>query len=989
MKTSTIALEGGNRIRIHHPKESIQTRFVGRRRELSLLLRALPIDPKPAGQFVVLSGEAGIGKTRILSEVADIAIDHGVKVLWSQLSEDPAVPPYFSWRMALRSYLHQANSDQLIADAGSGASEIATIVPELADALDVEPKHDESGSPAARFQLFDSVARFLQRASGRSPLLLLFDNLLAADRSSLALLEYFSFQIAGSPIAVICAIRDSDLTRKHPMRNALSTLSRSAGFSHIRLEGLPEEEVAELLQQHVGCRLPRTFIDEVQKRGDGNPLFVAEVAAMLLKRKPDEWAVSGGFNFAVPDSLRSVIADRIEDLPERTTVLLRIASVLGRSFELIDLAGLARRSIGSVQRALSAAEEFGIVSSDGRGEYSFTHAMFREVLYAESATIQRVALHRRAGELIEKRYGDQLREHLAALAYHFFEAAQSDQQQKAISYCVQAGDSASKQRAYSEAIGSFERALQVVEYLADDNDELRFELLHKIGLAQYQAAELNRSIEVLLKACVLAYRRNWWNQLAEVLFLFQLVCQESGYHHVSSVPLHEEVLNNLPADDQACRAKTLVSLSRAYRSVGDPELAASTYERGLKLARTTGDKHLILVCLRKGAWSVGRLPERIEEGLSVSREALSLATELNQREARLDALVDTAFQLSDVGAIAELEMTLSELRRLVTREQQMHFNNLVTGFQTSIAILRGDWKRAVQGAREGLRHLPLQGVNGLRGRFGFQMFAIHRAQGLLKSVHELADQIISEGFNQKFWLPGQILLHCELGQLPEARRAIRDLGDLSRLPRDDLFLVSLIFLADAVVAVRDKDRCRVIYELLCPYKGLNATLPGTLMLGTVSGYLGSLAAANGDLVEARSLFEESLIHNESMNARPALVRSKVELARLLLANEQESERVRARGLIEDARRDAVELNLRPLKQLADELGNRSVIGHLTDREVDVLRSIAAGLSNRHIADKLCISTSTVATHIRHIFRKTGVRNRTSAAEFGRRSGLLG
>jgi DNA-binding CsgD family transcriptional regulator len=978
----------GQTIRIHLTTESTQSQFVGRTHELKLLLRSLPLEPRSGGRMVVLAGEAGMGKTRLLSELADIAGGRGVKVLWSQLSEDPAVPPYFSWRLALRSYVQQTTKSELAADAGSAAPMIATIVPELADFLDVRPRHDNSDSPAARLQLFDSITRFLLRAAARQPLLLMFDNLQAADRSSLALLENFSHQLAGNPVAVVGTLRDSDLARKHPLRESLTKMSRSAGFTRIALEGLSKAEVAELLQLHIGYRPPASFVEAVQHRSDGNPLFVAEVAAMLLKRNPDELLTRNGFHFKVPGSLSNVIADRLDELPTRTTDILRVASVLGRSFDLIALAGLANRSVEPVRRDLEAAESSGIVGSVIRDKYSFAHALFREVLYAENNNIVRLALHKKAGEQIEKRHEEDLDAHVAELAYHFFEAAQSGEENKAMKYCMRAADHACKQRAYSEAVASLESALQVVDVLVENNNELRYDLLKKIGLAQYQAGELNRSTDSLLKAFVLAYRNRWWNKLADALFLFQLVCQQSGYRHISSVPMHKEVLENLSGDDKSMRAKMLVSLSRAYRSIGDPELAASTFEKGVVLARAVGDKNLLLTCLRKGAWSAGRLPSRIKDGLDISREAFSLATDLQKPEFQLDALVDTIFQLCDIGAIDEVEEGLLELRRIVAREQQTHFDNLVIGFETSVSVLRGDWKRATASAREGLRHLPLQGVYGLRGRFGFQMFAIQRAQGLLEGVQDVAERIISSGNSEQHWLPGQILLHCELGQLPQARRAIRTLGDLRRLPRDDLFLVSLIFLADAAVAMRDTERCRIIYELLRPYSELNATLPGALMFGAVSGYLGSLALATGNLAEARRWLDKALIFNKAMHARPALARTKVDLARLLLANETESDRERSCRLLEEARGAATDLNLRSILRLADELDDGVDAGNLTDREIDVLRNIAAGLSNRHISDKLSISTSTVATHIRHIFRKIGVKNRTSAAEFARRRGLL-
>ncbi|MDX1507650.1 MAG: LuxR C-terminal-related transcriptional regulator, partial [Woeseiaceae bacterium] len=842
--------------------------------------------------------------------------------------------------------------------------------------------------PADRYQLFDAVSRFLFRAARRQLLLILFDNLQFADRSSLVLLEHFCLQLAGQPVTVIAAFRDSDLDRIHPLRRSLDVLSRSAGAVRVSLNGLSRGEVAELLQIQIGYRPPASFVDGVHERSDGNPLFVVEVGEMLLRHNPDVSLTRAGFHFRVPDSLRDVIAGRLDELPKQTSALLGVAAVLGRDFDLAALADLAGQSEQATARALEPAEAASIVTPTAANHYVFAHALYREVLYAEHSTIQRANLHRKAAELLEQRLLAGADDCLAKVAYHFFESAQAGTERKSIAYCRQAAEAASRQRAYGEAVALLDCALQVAAVSSTTNDREQFELLRQAGRAQYQAGELSDATSTVMKAAIFAYQHGWWDELAHTLFFFQLICQQSGYRHISSVPLHTEVLDNIDAANVELRAKTLASLAMAYRTAGKPREAAETFREGVGLARSCNDPELLLECLTKGNWSVGRMPENVREGLEVSREALVLATELGHRDAMLDALVDIIFQLCDLGEIDEVENQLRRLRDIADKERQPHFKNIVRGFETATAILKGEWAEARRSAQEGLRRQPMQGVFGLRGRFGFQMFAIQKAQGLLGDVQDVAERIIAQGRGTRLWIPGQILLHCELGQLPQARRALQTLGDIRQLPRDDLYLTALIFLSEACHVLGDVPRCRLLYESLLPYRELNATLPGTLMLGAVAGYLAPLAFTIGQADEARQLFAEGIALNRAMHARPALARVQIDFARILAASGVESEHARARQLLADARRVAVELGLQPIIDRVDEVSGGSGFGELSKRETQVLRVLASGASNVQIADQLNISNSTVATHIRHIFRKTGVSNRTEAADLARRNGLL-
>jgi DNA-binding CsgD family transcriptional regulator len=836
--------------------------------------------------------------------------------------------------------------------------------------------------------MYDSVTRFLLALAEHQPLVILLDNLQLADRSSLGLLGYFCQHLAGRRLLVVVAYRDSEFERYKQLRPTLSTLSRTNGFTKLAMRGLSRPEVAELLRRFLGTSPPNTVLETVFNQSGGNPLFVSEVGSMLARTAPDRSLSDRGHHFAVPESLREVIATRLYELPEETRRMLRVASIVGREFDLPCLADLAEAGRCDVAQALQAAEDAGVIESTGPDRFQFHHVLFREVLYAEHNTVSRVLLHRRAGEHLEQRYRDRLQSHLTQLAYHFFEAAQTGREDKAIHFCRHAAKSAMARRAYTEATALLEQTLEVERLRASGGDSTRFELLMELGQAQYQSGHLTASTTTLMKAAIMAHGKRWWSRLAKALFQFQHLCQQSGLRHIASIPLHRAALNNIPESSVALRARALASLASAHRTNGDAASAVRSFRKSIALARELDDPQVLLACLWKGAWIIGREPKGVRKGLEVSLEALDLARAQGSVLAELDSLADAVFQLCDLGDIALLERRLGELRTLAVKERHVHFQILVSGFDTELAILRGQWEPAMHLARNALRWQPLAGVIGLEGRFAFQMFFIEAARGDLMKLVDRANRFIGDSEQSRLWLPGQILLHCELDQESRAREALDRLGDVRALPRDDLYPVALAYLADACARLGDTLRCKQLIELLMPYRGLNVTLPGTLMLGAASGYLAMLAVAVRRDRFARTLFEEAIELNSDMQALPVLARVQVEYARLLQGSKCNEDQLRARELLDDSAAIAERLMLKPLAGRIESLRKNSGNGRLTRREVQILELIAEGNSNLHIADALHVSHSTVATHIRNIFRKIGASNRTEAAEKARRSGLI-
>ncbi len=957
--------------------------FIGRAQDLEAVRGTLPGSASAQGHIVAVSGGPGIGKTRFLAEIGRMAEARGLGVLWSQAIEDPAVPPYFAWLLLLRGALQRCSDEALAADAGSGAADLADLVPELRDRLKL-PDAPVAPDPAvSRLQLFDAVTRFLLAAAQRQPLVLLFDNLHLADRSSIEMLEYYCHHITGSSVTVICAYRDEE--QDEALQAALIRLSRSAGFVRIALPGLTRDEVAMLLQARAGRPAAAAVVDAVFEQSDGNPLFVSEVGDELARRAQTAAFHGVGARFKVPDSLHTVITTRLASLPGATCRLLGTAAVLGRDFDIEALAALENTTAGEVLRSLEPAEAAGIVEALGTGRLRFRHALFREVPYAGHGSGRRTELHRRAAEHIERRFADDLENQLPQLAWHCFQAAPAGLAAKAVDYCTRAGDGAAAHRAFREAASLYEQALKAAALCAEPDREKEFTLFMALGQAQVRAGQLIAGSETLMKAAVLAHHRKWWLRLAEAIIAFHRVRVLTNVRHIASSPLLQSAIEHAAPASEELRARLHAALVIERHLSGQGEESIALFREGIALARRCADPVVLVQCLQGLTYLVEVPPP---ERAAILREAIELARGTARPEVLLDAMVYLPYVLCEMGEIDEVRQLLPELGELVRKQRHPHYRNVSLGYETALAILEGNWGEAMRKALESVRQAPLQGVVGLEGRFGLQMFAIQRARGALGEVAPLAGRLIGDLGDSKVWRPGQVLLLCELGQLQQARAALARLRSVDSLPKDDMYLLSLVYLAEACVRLQDRARCRELFERLLPSRGWNVSLGAALMLGAASGFLAPLAVVLGRYAEARKLFEEALVMNARMGARPALARNCVDYAGLLQRTGREADKAHARQLLGQARSIAEALELKPVQAMIEVLEQDAAGGFLTARELDVLRLVAGGASNKKISRELHISHSTVTTHVRNILRKIGASNRTEAAEYARRSGLL-
>lgn len=320
----------------------IKPRVLHRRRlrwpaeELGELRASLDESLAGRGKLAMLVGEPGIGKTRTAQELTSYAVTRGAHVLWGRCHDQPGMPPFWPWLQAIRPYVRHQQPDRLRSEMGPGVADIAEIVPELLERFpEIQPPPTVEPDQA-RFRLFDSLATFLKAASQSQPLVIVLDNLHWADKPSLLLLEFLGQEIEESNLLIVGTYRDIDLSRQHPLSEALGELARQTSFHRFVLGGLSLEDVGSFLQSDAGIEISDGLTDIIHSHTEGNPLFVTEVVRMLqqegnlpLQGTPEP----AELNIKMPQGVREVIGRRLNRLSDGCNEVLTIASVIGREFE--------------------------------------------------------------------------------------------------------------------------------------------------------------------------------------------------------------------------------------------------------------------------------------------------------------------------------------------------------------------------------------------------------------------------------------------------------------------------------------------------------------------------------------------------------------------------------------------------------------------------------------------------------------------------------
>ena len=859
--------------------------FVGRDRELAELLACLDAARGARGAVVLVAGEPGIGKSRLAGEFATRAREQGARVLSGRCWEAGGAPAYWPWVQSLRAYLRDAGAEAVRAQLGTGAGVIAQMLPELREIVPDLPPPPSLESEGARFRLFDATATFLRNAAGATPLVLVLDDLQAADTPSLLLLQFLAGAVADARILVVGAYREVDLRGDHPLRATLAELSRHDTTRRLTLGGLTELDVSRFIALTTEVDAAEPLAAAIHDRTEGNPLFVDEVVRLLAAQGRLVGLEDAG-RPAIPPTVREVIAQRLAHLPEACTDLLMRAAVVGREFSLLTLGRVAGDEPLDVLDPALAAHVV-VEVPEVRGRLRFSHGLIRDALYEELPPGRRSRTHRRIGEVLERVYAPDPETHAAELAYHFFEGAQSGDADKALRYAIVAGDRAGASLAYEEAVRLYRMGLELLDGLDAVDEQVRCDLLLAVGDAEMRAGDGDRAKESFWRAAEIARREQLRERLARAALGYggRFVWSRAGSDS-RLVPLLEEALAAVEPGDSGVRARLLARLAGAFRDPPFRDRAAALSHEAVAVARRQGDPAALAYAL-DGRHVVIWGPDAREERAAIVAELAELVDEAADEERAFQGHFWRLEAALELGDLTEVRAELGAATRIAQRLKQPAQLWYVAVTEALLALLVGSF-----GEAEGLIERAL----GLGQRaqswealayYRMQMYALRSAQGRLEELEATIVRSLEE-------YPGYPIFRCvlaalydELGRELECASAFETLAadDFVALPRDEEWLYGMTLLAPVCASLGDERRAGLLYGLLAPYGDRNALSVPDVAAGAVARSLGVLAAATGRREEASGHYEDALAMNERIGALPWLARTRHDYGRMLQAHD--------------------------------------------------------------------------------------------------------
>lgn len=600
--------------------------FVGRAGQLRELRAHW--DHARAGQmvFVVLSGEPGIGKTRLATEFARRVHAEGTNVLFGRSDERPLMA-YQPVAEAVGWHLSQRTPSEVDALLGEEGPDIARLVPNLGGRHDEIAPAPTTDPESARYRLFSAVRTLLGRLATSGPLVLVLDDLQWADEPTLLLLRHLARR-SDLPLLVIATYRDTDVDDDHPVALTLADLRREEWCFHLRLLGLEEPEVRSLLGQAAGEDAPAGPARALRERTQGNPFFLGELIGHREHAGAFSMIEDGGSG--VPDGVKTVVARRVSRLSEEAIRIVTVAAVMGSQFDITPLERVLELSPDAVLESLEEATRRGLLVEvpSTYGVYRFSHALIRDVVYARLSATRRVRMHQRIGKCLEAISRGDAGHDVAQLAYHFTLAAAVGESDKAVRYSAEAAKLALRGLAYEEAERYYRSALESLELAPRRDDARRADLLLALADAEDRRGDVDAALDSVLAAAEVA-RRTESPELLCRAALTLARCRTTRPGESMKSNLLEEALQWLPASDSSMRVQVLAALAQHRAARADDD--GSYGVEAVAMARRLGDEKVLMTALQARLAALGS-PEHWEARLATSVELTELSHRLGEHD---------------------------------------------------------------------------------------------------------------------------------------------------------------------------------------------------------------------------------------------------------------------------------------------------------------------------------------------------------------------
>jgi DNA-binding CsgD family transcriptional regulator len=952
------------------------------------------VDPAGGGRLFTVTGEAGIGKTRLIERFVD-TLAAGSVTLWGRCHRDPDVPPYWPWLGILRAYAEHRDDTALRSALGDGARDIVPLVPELAERFPELASPPDLEPSQARSRLFDGIHSFLRSAAARAQLVVVLDDLHWIDAGSLALLEPVVSHLADLHALFIASYRDLHLAVGSEAAAHLGAVARFG--RRLSLGGLLEDDVRELMTAVSGREPPRVVSSAMHLRTRGNPLFIEQMSRLI--GSTSAWDDTDVERLRMPTEIHSVVRERIATLPASCRAVVSTAAVAGMTFELDVLARAIDCAPGEALELLNAPISARLVAKV-RGtlrEYAFTHAVIREVLYEDLPLLDRAREHERVARALLAMHERDLDAHLTSLAHHYVQAAEVCDPAPVADFCARAGDRALSLYAYEVAADHYRRAIDALALTSHD-EARRGRLLLRQGEAARHARNEPDARASFAKAAEIAERVGDAELFGWAALKFAGPMNVGlGQIDGEIVSLLERAVARVDRRWPELRARLLARHVHELWFVMPRESAKQPLEEALALAESSGDPNAIA-----HTYNVRHLAlwddDDLDERAGWAKKIVALRGRAD-REVVLEGyawLIGDDLERGDVRAWE---------RNLIAFEQ--YAKEVRQPLHLTFAALRAAAKNALEGRTVEAEAALMQGMANDPGptvaAWMLAILSLRRDQGRLA---EMEDMVRAGAAASS--LPGmRHLLAYELAMVaaPDADAAYARIAAnmFTDVPTGLQRLLALAASAEACCALGNAEEARAIRELLLPFASRHVQLGNfNAYWDSVAHLLGLLAMKLEDWDEAESRLSDALRKAESLGAACRRSYIQMHLAQSLLARGRAEDLARMTALLDSAAGSAERLGLTGLSPRVEAVRSRvdetfarkaervdrvavfSTKFGLTPAQRRVFTMLVEGLAPKEIAAHLRVSHTTVRRHAEDIHRKCGVSSqRETLALFAR------
>ena len=884
---------------------------VGYTRELTLIKEALARTASHEGlEVLLISGEAGQGKTTLAGEAARAAFDDGACVLFGHCEEDLATP-YQLFAEALGHYVLHAPEAPLLDHVERFGSGLPRLTSALAARVPSLPAAPTTDAETERFLVFAAVVGLLADASEDQPMVLVLDDMHWADRASLLLLRHLCATAVKARVLILGVFRDSELSSAPALLETLAELRRHAPVGRLELRGLDESGVVELMERLAGHPLGDSETElghAVYHETDGNPFFVNQVLRHLVETgaiyqdSAGRWSADDAVvaRVPLPESVHEVVGGRVVRLGDQTERLLKIASVIGRDFDLDLLARAAGSPDDVVVDALDGAATAALVRETGTpGHYQFAHTLIQHTLYEDLGPTRRAYVHRQVAVALEDLCAGTPGDRVGELARHWTNASGTETASKAIRYSREAGDAALSALAPSDALRHYANALALYASDATEDPLLTIDLAIGLGTAQRQVGDPAFRATLLDAARRSVLVDDTQRLVAAALATHRGLFSNFGAIDAERIAIFEQALARVSIAEPA---RTLILAMYCLEIVvGMPlERRQELADEALAIASSTGDAAVTVRVLNDLAYAL-MAPPTLDESLARTAEGLARAQDLGDPVLLFFAANWRRQACAQAGRVSEMGACTDLMRELVARLNQPVLTWVHTFGLAWLEIVSGETDSAERFAGEALQIGTDSGQPDAEFIYGGQLMMIHYQRGTLNVLSDLMEDMAAGTPSLAGVLSGALAIaDMEVDDAEGARRRLAAFAeDGFELEMNPIWITGMVFHTDAVIELGDPAFAGPLHERLAPWVDQWSD-NGATAANPICHYLGGLASVLGRYDDANAHFAQSEAMCEEAGAQFFLAQTHLLWGRMLLNRGETSQRERALVLLRNA-----------------------------------------------------------------------------------------